>query len=193
MLDESTLGVPFGPFLTGFLILVVSAFIASYRQADPLLDAVPTVRFKDPILSYLSAFRFNFGNGALMLKEGYENTKPGLFKIATFRRWIVVPSGSGLIEEVMKAPDNVISVVEPLLDVLQTRYTLVFLNMDDMYHRGVVRSKLTRNIAATFDQVHDELVSALRDCIPTTGHEWVKVSIMPTMQRIVCQASGRVF
>jgi hypothetical protein len=44
-------------------------------------------------------------------------TKPGLFKIATFRRWIVVPSGSGLIEEVMKAPDNVISVVEPLLDV----------------------------------------------------------------------------
>ncbi len=39
--------------------------------------------------------------------------------------------------------------------------------MDDSYQRNVVRSKLTRNIAATFDPVHDELVGALRDFIPT--------------------------
>jgi cytochrome P450 len=188
MLDEFTLGVS---FLTGLLIFV-SIFIASYRRADPLLDAVPTVGFSDPILSYLSAFRYKFGNGALMLKEGYEKTKPGLFKIATFRRWIVVPSGSELIEKVMKAPDNTISVLEPLQDLFQTKYTLKFLNIDDMYHRSIIRSKLTRNIGATFDQVHDELVGALRDCIPTTGQEWVRVSILPTMQRIVCRASSRI-
>jgi hypothetical protein len=72
-----------------------------------------------------------------VLKEGYEKVyivslilislpelrvvrfqnKPGLFKIATFRRWIVVPSGSELIEEVMKAPDSTLSVREPLQDV----------------------------------------------------------------------------
>lgn len=39
--------------------------------------------------------------------------------------------------------------------------------MDDSYQRNVVRSKLTRNIAATFDPVHDELIGALRDFIPT--------------------------
>jgi hypothetical protein len=145
-----------------------------------------------------------------MLKQGYEKvyyilnshllvraeagatrrrfqTKPGLFKIATFRRWIVVPSGPELIEEVMKAPDTAMAVLEPFLDVrtaahitsrlapsqspqiLQTRYTLVFLNKDDMYHRSIIRSRLTRNIAATFDQVHEELAGAMKDCIPTTG------------------------
>ena len=38
----------------------------------PQLDAVPTAGFSDPFFSYFSAFRYNFGNGALMLKEGYE-------------------------------------------------------------------------------------------------------------------------
>ncbi|KAH9984968.1 cytochrome P450 [Russula vinacea] len=155
MLDESTVG------LTGFLVLVS-------------LYALPTIGFNDPILSYLSAFRYNFGNGALILKQGYEKTKP------------VVPSGLELIEEVMKAPDTAMAVLEPLLDHNHLR----FFKRDTP--SSVVRSKLTRNIAATFDQVHEELVGALKDCIPTTGQEWVKVSIMPTVQRIVCRASSRV-
>ncbi len=39
--------------------------------------------------------------------------------------------------------------------------------MDDTYQRNVVRSKLTRNIASTFDAIYDELVGALGDFIPT--------------------------
>ncbi len=35
------------------------------------LDAIPTVGFSDPILSYLSALRFNL-DGLPMLKYGYE-------------------------------------------------------------------------------------------------------------------------
>jgi hypothetical protein len=42
--------------------------------------------------------------------------------------------------------------------------------MNDTYHRNVIRSKLTRNIAATFDQVNDELVGALGEFIPTVDH-----------------------
>lgn len=81
--------------------------------------------------------------------------------------------------------------------------------MNDTYHRSVARSKLTHNIAATFDEVHDELVGALGDCIPTPGQgmscelqrvrrcfmyntDWVKVSISPTMQRIICRTTSRV-
>ncbi|KAI0272056.1 cytochrome P450 [Russula aff. rugulosa BPL654] len=187
MLDESTLGVP---FLTGTLVLV-SLFIAWYRRVDPQLDAIPTVGFSNPILSYFSAYKLNFRT-ALMLKEGYEKIKPGLFKVPTFRQWIVVPSGSELIEEIMKAPDNILSEREPLEALLQSKYTIRFLNMDDTYHRTVMRSKMTRNIAATFDQVHDELVDALGDFIPTVDQEWVKVSILPTIKRIVCRTSSRV-
>jgi hypothetical protein len=39
--------------------------------------------------------------------------------------------------------------------------------MDDSYQKNVVHSKLTRNIAASFDPVDDEIVGALRDFIPT--------------------------
>jgi hypothetical protein len=35
------------------------------------LDAIPTIGFSDPILSYLSSFRFYF-DGVPMLKEGYD-------------------------------------------------------------------------------------------------------------------------
>ena len=45
-------------------------------------------------------------------------------------------------------------------------YTLPMLNSDDTYETGVIRSKLTRNFAATFDQVQDELVQALAEFIP---------------------------
>ena len=40
------------------------------------------------------------------------------------------------------------------------------LNRDDTYHNDVIRSKLTRNFAATFDQVQDEIVQALTELIP---------------------------
>ena len=51
----------------------------------------------------------------------------------------------------------------------QTKYTFGFLNLDDVYHRNVIRSKLTRNMSPTFDQVHDELLCAVRECIPVVG------------------------
>ena len=93
-------------------------------------------------------------------------------------------SGPELIEDVRKAPDNVLSMIEAFSDVrttyltvssssqelsqfLQTDYTMDPLNKDDMYHAGVIRTKLTRNIAATFKDVREEVINALEDLIPT--------------------------
>jgi len=87
MLDDFTLKV--SP-LAGFLV-VVSLFLSGYfgLRGDPMvrpfllthaympndtrlqLDAIPTVGFSDPILSYLSAVRF-FVDGVRMLNEGYQ-------------------------------------------------------------------------------------------------------------------------
>jgi hypothetical protein len=84
-------------------------------------------------------------------------------------------------------------------------------DLQNTYHRDVIRSKLTRNIAPIFDQVHDELLGAMGDFIPMVGEgtlprsrvdasmtscvsvEWVKVSVMPFMQRLSCRISSRVF
>jgi len=178
--------------LAGFLI-PASLFIAWYRSRSPLLDPIPTMGFSDPILSFLSAFRYEVFDGEPLLKEGYEKFKPGLFKIPTFRRWIVLPTSAELMEDVRKAPDHTLSVEEPFREFLQTDFTLDYPNKQDSYHRDVVRSKLTRNIAATFEQSHDELQIVLNECIPVTSSEWVKVSIVPTMKRIFCCTSARIF
>ncbi|KAI9441481.1 cytochrome P450 [Lactarius indigo] len=184
MVDESTLR------LSSIIasIFVVSLFASWYRR-DPLLDAIPTVGFSDPILSYFSALRYKV-YGLPMLKYGYEKTGRGLFKIATLRGWMVLASGPGLIEDVRKAPDDVLSrnasLVEP-------EYTLGILNDDAKFLAGIVRSKLTRNIAVTFKVVRDELIRSLDASIPVHGDDWVKVPIVETLQRVVCAATNRVF
>ena len=79
-------------FLAGIFVLG-SLFTSWYRKRDLLvgcvitysnipvakrltfiwqLEAIPTVGFSDPILSYFSALRFFF-HGPRMLKEGYES------------------------------------------------------------------------------------------------------------------------
>ena len=90
MPDEFTLKVP---LLAGVLI-VVSLFVSRYFRVDPMvssllllitpsliditltcfhwqLDAIPTVGFSDPILSYFSALKFNLFR-VRMLREGYQ-------------------------------------------------------------------------------------------------------------------------
>ena len=41
--------------------------------------------------------------------------------------------------------------------------------MNDSFHTDVIRSKLTRNIAATFKEVREELIMAMDEFIPTSG------------------------
>ena len=103
---------------------------------DSQLEAIPTVGFSDPILSYFSALRFVF-DGLSMLQYGYEKVSAfclynivilpctkltlqsdfqkgrGLFKIATFRRWMVLASSPQLIEDVKKAPEDILSLSIP--------------------------------------------------------------------------------
>ncbi|KAI0278605.1 cytochrome P450 [Russula aff. rugulosa BPL654] len=155
------------------------------------LDAIPTIGFSDPLLSYFSALQFYY-KSIPMLKEGYEKTRPGLFKIARFRRWMVLVTGSELIDDVRKAPDDVLSNA-PASEVLQTKYTMSLLNPNDEYHTDIVRSQLTRNIAATFKEVREELIMGMDDLIPTHEDEWVKVPILDTLRRVVCRATNRIF
>ncbi|KAH9970799.1 cytochrome P450 [Russula compacta] len=106
---------------------------------------------------------------------------------------MVLPAGAELIEDVKKAPDHILSSREPIMESIQADYTLNMLNINDTYHVDVIRSRLTRNIADTFDQVSDEIAKALADCIPMGSQEWVKISILPTVQQIIGRTSNRIF
>ncbi|KAH9070838.1 cytochrome P450 [Lactarius deliciosus] len=98
-----------------------------------------------------------------------------------FRTWMVFPTSPELIEDVRKAPDNVLNRRRPAEEVLQTDYTLNYLNKHDHYPVHVILSQLT------------QLVLALEDNIPTTGKEWVEVPALKTMQRVICRVTNRVF
>ncbi|KAH9047275.1 cytochrome P450 [Lactarius hengduanensis] len=185
MVDESTLRLSF--LAASFFVIFL--FAGWYRR-DPLLEVIPTVGFSDPILSYFSALRFIFG-GLPRLKYGYEKTGRGLFKTATFQRWLVLASSPELIEDVRKAPDDVLSLTASLVELLQSEYTLDLLDMDNEYHVDVIRSKLTRNV--NFKDVRDELIRSLDGSIPVRGDDWVKVPVLGTMLRVVCATTNRVF
>ncbi len=157
MLDDSILtGVsfPVASLLLAFLFVSLYKLkrdplvsIPSFRLSLPFqiylddfqLDAIPTVGFSVPILSYLTAIRFIF-DGFAMLEYGYRyknviapgsyhimpfhaffhcfqltpssnsQTRGGLFKIAGLRRWMVLASSPELIEDITKAPDDTLSV-----------------------------------------------------------------------------------
>jgi len=110
--DEFTLRMSF--LMAFFVVLLL--FLSWYFSRNPMLDAIPTVGFPDPILSYFSALQFNF-DGVRMLREGYKKTRPGLFKIANFRRWMVLVVGSELLDDIRRAPDDVLSMIEPTIEV----------------------------------------------------------------------------
>ncbi|KAH9000278.1 cytochrome P450 [Lactarius akahatsu] len=187
MVDEST-------FRLSFLVVsfFVASLLASWYRRDPLLDAIPTVGFSDPILSYFSALRFHI-DGLPMLKYGYENARRGVFRIAGFRRWMVLVSGPELVEDVRKAPEDVLSVKASTAELFQLEYTLGLFKTNRDYHIDVIRSKLTRNVAATFRELRDELIRSFDASIPVHGDDWVKIPVLETMRRVVSATSNRVF
>ncbi|KAF8270428.1 cytochrome P450 [Lactarius quietus] len=191
MTDDSTFKLLF----LAAPLFVVYLFASWYRR-DPLLDAIPTVGFSDPILSYFSALRFQL-NGVPMLKHGYEKTRSrlGLFKIPSFQGWTVLASDPKLIEDVKKAPDDHLSFNIPVWESLQVEYTIPFVELENEYHVDIIRTKLTRNIAVIFEKVRDELARSLDASILMHGDDsdWVKVPIMKTMQHVVSATSNRVF
>ncbi|KAN0130728.1 Cytochrome P450 [Lactarius tabidus] len=189
MVDDSTFRLSF--LAASFFVVYL---FASWYRRDPLLDAIPTVGYSGPILSYLTAFRFKL-NSLPILNYGYEKTRSrqGLFKIASFRGWMVFASDPELIEDIRKAPEDILSFRVTVRESLQTKYTMDLVDADNSYHVDIVRTKLTRNIADTFKQVRDELVRSLDVSIPTHGDDWVKVPVMETMQHVVCATVNRVF
>ena len=104
----------------------------------------------------------------------------------------MLASGSELIEDMTKAPDDALSLNIPLIEVfmlprtldshsyrffqyLQSEYTLDLLELDNEYHVDVIRSNLTRSITDTFKEVHDELIKSLDASIPVHGDGMWKI------------------
>ena len=98
---------------------------------------------------------------------------------------MVLATSAELIEDIKKAPDDILSPREPSREVcamhgfdasstqsrqrIETDYTLRMLNNEDTYQNHILRSKLTRNMETTFGKVQSELVQALTEYIPVAS------------------------
>ncbi|KZT20329.1 cytochrome P450 [Neolentinus lepideus HHB14362 ss-1] len=157
------------------------------------LDAIPAVGSTSPILYYIEAFRFLTRSDSV-LQEGYNKYKGGLFRIPRFDGWRVYVTTPELVEEIRKAPDDVLSFAEATNNEIQITYTLGKNVHENGYHVPIIRSQLTRNLAVLFPTIRDEIVAAFNDIIPKEAEkDWVEVSAMQSIMQVICRASNRVF
>ena len=107
-----------------------------------------------------------------------------IFKIPMLTQWMVVVTGPQLIEDVQRASDDQLSSNDAFAEVIRHGYTrnlsltlcdktlhtdILFGRgiRDDEFHLDVIRSQLTRNIAA---DVQDEVAAMFTEYVPSMGN-----------------------
>ncbi|GAV99331.1 cytochrome p450 [Lentinula edodes] len=170
------------PYSLGFLVVGLAwAFwillpkYVRWRSRVAMLNAIPTVGPTGFLSGFVGTYRF-FTNAKDILQEGYEKASPGRM----------------MVEDLMKATDDQLSMIEAAAETLQVEYTLSKEVVLHPYHVAIVRTPMTRNIATRFAEVRDETVSAFADLIPAKD-DWVKVPAYKTSFQIVGRTANRFF
>ncbi|KAM5535874.1 hypothetical protein V8D89_010492 [Ganoderma adspersum] len=173
-------------------VAVLAALYVVRWKTHPL-NPIPTVGGSGaPGLAILTALNF-WRNGKELLEEGYQKYYGTSFKVAFLDKWLVVVSGSEMLDELRRRPDDEMSFLEGAEETIQMRYTVGPELIDDPYHVDIIREKLTRTLPLIMPDVVDELELAVPHYIKADDQEWTPVSVMTTMQQIVARASSRVF
>ncbi|KAM5530553.1 hypothetical protein V8D89_015788 [Ganoderma adspersum] len=104
-----TLEDPHALILAGLAVL--AAFCVVRWKTHPL-RSIPTMGGLDaPGLSILTWLNF-VRNGEALIQKGYEKYHGSTFKIALFDRWLIIVSGSKMVDELRNRPDNEVSFLE---------------------------------------------------------------------------------
>ncbi|KAF7378404.1 Cytochrome P450 monooxygenase 51 [Mycena sanguinolenta] len=174
--------------LLGFAVLQISR---QFFDPHSSLDAIPSFGIPSyPFGFYVGSWNF-IRNGRAILKQGYLKYRGQPFKVALANQWLVLLSGQRLIEDVRKADDS-LSFADAAKVMFQTEYTIGYEQLHDPFQMNVIRTALTRNIAACFPVIREEIAAAFKDLIPAKD-EWICVPAMKTILPIVTRVSNRVF
>lgn len=140
-----------------------------------------------------------------------------MFRVPFIDHWEVVITGKGFINELAKAHDSELSAQDAVADVLQTEFTMGPSIKYDPYHVGVIGTTMTRNLAARFDDIYDE-ISAVSEEVIRDGsfsgdseegmctalsmvcllilfitQDWVSVPVFAAVSNIITRTSNRFF
>ncbi|KAF5327947.1 hypothetical protein D9758_016776 [Tetrapyrgos nigripes] len=155
------------------------------------LSKIPTIGPAGFLSSWFAGVKF-VKNARALIQEGYDKFHGRPFKIRMPDQWIVVATGTDLLNDIRKAGDDELSFDEATDDLIQARYTVGPELLKSRYHLNVVRGSLTRSIQSTFAEVRDEIQEAFQDEVPLSK-EWTSVPAYDTIMRIVCRTTNRLF
>lgn len=184
--NERLLVSTFGVFAAAYVISNLYRTWVERRQ----LDKIPTVGPSGALSSYLGVYNLVF-NGRDMIQKGYNKYRGGMFKIPGISKWTIVVAGPNMVDELRRAPDDLLSSMEAAADLIQMDYTIGPEIRLDPYHVAIVQSSLTRNLVECFPHVQDEIATAFAEHIPAT-EDWNSITAVPTMMEIVCRTSNRL-
>ncbi|KAG9310086.1 cytochrome P450 [Chiua virens] len=156
------------------------------------LDAIPTIGSNSWFGSWLAGYKF-YVNAIDLIQEGYEKYNRAPFKITDISHWIVVLSSRQHVEEIRKAPDDVLSLREAKNDEVKLEYTMGSELFHNPYHIEVVRAQLTRSINTRHPEIIDEISAAFEESLGLKDNEWKGVPAINTIQQVVCRTSNRMF
>ncbi|KAI5993498.1 cytochrome P450 [Pisolithus albus] len=154
------------------------------------LDHIPSVGYSYWPASYISALKY-MSNAAQILQEGYVKYKGAPFKIATLNRWVVVVGRQNL-EDIKKATDDELSLVEAVNDTIKIDYLIGPAISADPYHIPLARIRLSRKLGLYYPDMKDEVYNAFEEVLGLKDNAWKSVVAVETIRQIVCRASNRV-
>ena len=124
------------------------------------------------------------GHRSRRLKYFRPQYQGSTFKIALFDQWLVVVSGTNMVDELMRRPDHEVSFLEgieevrnqrclkwcirvladtvPCPQVVHMKYTVGHEAMSDPYHVGIIKEKLTRMLPTVLPDLTDELAVSVQ-------------------------------
>ncbi|KAI6024243.1 cytochrome P450 [Pisolithus marmoratus] len=176
------------------ICLLVSASLAG-AIAVPLfsrtrkLNAIPTVGSTN---SWWSAIK-NLKGTSGVIQDGYNEYKNEPFKIPMLYNWIVVISGSKLLDEVRMAPDDQLSAVEGTNDFFKFAFTMGHRVANEPYHFAIIKTQLNRKLLTLYPIIEDEVSVALGEIFSSQDDEWKPVVVLEATRKVVSRASNRIF
>ncbi|KAF8159223.1 cytochrome P450 [Crassisporium funariophilum] len=165
--------------------------LCRYRSETQRLKHIPSVGPDLPLVSYIGTFRF-LVDATKIIDVGLKKWPSSMFKVPDLFQWVVVVRNPKHIDELRRAPEDILSLEAAVQEGLQTDYTLGANIRTNPYHLPILRAQLNRNLSRLVPEVHDEVANAFNDFIPPS-EDGRSVHISDVIKKIVSRASNRVF
>ncbi|KAH8927634.1 cytochrome P450 [Atractiella rhizophila] len=134
-----------------------------------------------PVLGlWIGAFRYAL-DSVSVLREGYQKHRNQTFRVPEMTRWTYIVSGPELLEDLRRAPDDVLSFADATAEIFAIPWILGQRMHQALYEIPTV---LIRRLAHLVPQVQENTSAAFQKHLTSANHEWIPVDCLSTMTRI---------